>query len=394
MSLSLRDAQGQRVEFEPTLDMYKAAGAAGLSVEQYVNQKYATDTQAYGTAYRQVLASAGLVLVPNREVGLLSNTMAHAMGIELDAAGSINRNPDASAAALRTLFPTAILTAIEDRLLTNLQMNPNAFEKMVAITDVVSGDKFERPILNYDNPTQARSMAISQLAEPAVMLSITTSSVTRAIPTLSLGMTISDQAAAATTLDLVSLAMSRQVAVERSTRVDEYLVQMLQGDADAGSVSLSSAGYTVNASTLDSTSTGGTLTQKAWIKFLYRNSRKRQIDWVVTDIDGALAIENRTGRPTNSNDNPNSPRIDSVLRVGNPTWNDQVTVFITNDPNWPAGTIMGLDSKAAIHRVQSSTAQYQAVEEYVMRRAKSIRVDFGEIAYRLYDEAFDVLLLA
>lgn len=392
MSLAILDAQGNQKEVNPEITWYSEAAAQGLSVEQYINQSLDTNSAQYGSAYRQVLASAGLVMTPDREAGLLSSTLAFAMG-DFNAS-SINRAPDATAAALRTLFPTAILTAIEDRLINNLDMNVNAFEKLVAITDTIAGDKFERPLLNFSNLNGVRSQAISQLAEPAAMLSITTATSTKAIPTLSIGMLISDQAKRATTLDLVTLATARQVAIERSMRVDEYLLQMLQGDADIGSGSLASLGYAVNASTLDPAATGGALTQLAWMKFLYRNSRKRVIDWVVTDLAGAMAIENRTGKPTVSNDDPKSPRIDSLIRVGNPTWNSTVNVYITADSNWPAGTIMGLDSRSAIHRVQSSTAAYSAVEDFVMRRAQGIRVDFGEIAYRLYDEAFDTLLLA
>jgi len=52
---------------------------------------------------------------------------------------------------------------------------------------------------------------------------------------------------------------------------------------------------------------------------------------------------------------------------------------------------MGLDKSYAIHRVSSSSIAYTGVENFVLRRAEALRVDFGEIAYRLYDDAFDTL---
>lgn len=384
------DAEGNLQQLEPKLEWYQAAADSRMSLEQWVNSQYPTDQAKYGTAYRQLLSSEGIFLRPNREVGIRSTTLKEMLdGRPEMQAGAITRSPDFASAALRTLFPSAILTAIEDRLIADLNMNADVFNSLIALDDTIQGDKFERPLLNYSGVTQ-RSQAIGQLAEPAAMMTITTSNVARSIPALSIGLTISDQAKAATTLDLVSLAMARQFAIERNARANEFLLTMLNGDTDTGQASLSSLSLTVAASSLDSAASTG-LTQKAWMKWLYRNSKKRVIDWVVTDINGALAIENRSNKPVVTGDNPNSPRIDSVLEVGNPTWKSNVKVFITDDPNWPANTIMGLDSRYAIHRVTSSTIAYQAVEQFVLRRASSLRVDMGEMAYRLYDDAFDTL---
>lgn len=391
---SFLDAQGARQQIEPKLEWYKAAADSNLSLPQWVNQNYPTDTQAYGSAYHQILASEGIVLNPNKQFGIRSTRMDAMMGDRpIMQAGGVVKSSDFASAALRTLFPSAILTAIEDKLVADLNMDAMAFDKMVAIDDTIVGDKFERPLLNFDKPTAARSQVVAQLAEPTAMLSITTSSISRTIPTLSIGMMISDQARAATTLDLVALAMARQAAVENKLRAQEFILQMLNGDTDIGSASLSSLGYTVAASALDAAATAG-LTQTAWVKWLYRNSTKRVIDWVVTDISGALAIENRVGKPVVTGDNPTSPRIDSVIQVGNPTWKSSVNVFITADAAWPAKTIMGFDSRYGIHRVTSSSLAYQATEAFVMRRAQALRVDRGSIAYRLYDDAFDTLTYA
>jgi len=384
------DASGGSQQIEPKLEWYRSAADAGQSLQQWANTNFATDVTKYGTAYNQILASEGIFIKPNREFGIHATRMADIMdGRPQMQGGAITKSSEFATAALRTLFPSAILTAIEDRLINNLLMNPQAFSNMVAVDDVIVGDKFERPLLNYSKVDQ-RSQAVAQLAEPTNMMTLTTSSVSKTIPTLAIGLMISDQAKRATTLDLVALAMARQVAIERSARADEYLIAMLSGDADVGMASLSSLSLTVAAVTLDSAATTG-ITQLAWMKWLYRNSRKRMIDWVVTDLAGAMAIENRANKPTTYTDNPESVRIDSVLRVGNPTWHSNVNVFITDDSNWPSATVMGLDKNYAIHRVSSSSIAYTGVENFVLRRAEALRVDFGEIAYRLYDDAFDTL---
>ena len=79
---------------------------------------------------------------------------------------------------------------------------------------------------------------------------------------------------------------------------------------------------------------------------------------------------------------------------GNELANPEASVkFIVEDGVIPANTIMGLDSRYAIQRIKNSEAEYTAVEDFVMRKSTALRFDFGEIAYRLFDDAFDVLSL-
>jgi hypothetical protein len=111
-------------------------------------------------------------------------------------------------------------------------------------------------------------------------------------------------------------------------------------------------------------------------------------------LAGALAIENRSGRPTVQTDNATSPRIDVGMSIANPTWPDQVTVVITQDPNWPSGTIMGLDNRYGYHIVNSTVLSYEGMEQFAIRRSTKMRFDQGSIAYRFYDQAWSVLTLS
>jgi hypothetical protein len=96
------------------------------------------------------------------------------------------------------------------------------------------------------------------------------------------------------------------------------------------------------------------------MSWLYANSKKRRITHLVTDIAGAMAIENRTGRPTVVQDNPGSKRINNVVYVSNPTWAPELPIFIVDSTvGWPAKTIMGIDANFAIHRVTSTNASYR-----------------------------------
>jgi len=83
------------------------------------------------------------------------------------------------------------------------------FDQMVGNEVTVNTNRYEQPVVSYTKVETARRQAISQLAEPSRMLTITAADVMRTIPTESIGLEISDQALQATTLDLVGLSLRR-----------------------------------------------------------------------------------------------------------------------------------------------------------------------------------------
>lgn len=390
MSIIL-DAAGHNVDVPVNVHMYEQAQAGGQSLPQYLNSHFPTDATKYGNTFSQICAAEGIVLSSDRVNGLRSSKLADLIkppGMQ----GAITTKD--AAPASRILFPAVFLQAIEDRLLANQTMTANALESMIAIDESISGERYEQPLLNFDNPSRARSQGIAQLAKPPTILSITAKDRPGNIPTFALGMEFSDQAIIAFTLDLVSLAIARQALVERNLRSQEQMLALLNGDVDNGTVSLAALGKVTSSASLDSGSTGGVLTQKAWSAFLMKNSQLRTLTHIITDIGGALAVENRTGRPTVLTDDPKSRRINTTFDVINPLWPESIKLFITIDPAWPAGTLMGFDKNFAIRRITNVLASYEAIEAFVLERKKAMRFDFGNKLDRLFDDAFDVLTLS
>lgn len=385
------DAQGNTQQLEVGMEHIRAAADNRMSVRDYVNVTFPTNTQAYGDTFSQLCASEGIVLMPNREAGVMPRSLDATLNGTTYQAGSVVTNPNNQA---RVLLMPAVLSLVEDQLVGNL--GTSAFDAMVGSDVVVDGDWALWPVANYSGPESARSQVTSQLAKPASMLTLTTSEQQVRIATKSLGVEWSDQAARYLNLDFIALSVARQVAVERNEVALDSLKAMLNGDADVGQGALSSIpGKVKNAKTdFDSTlSVAGTLSQKAWMSFLSMNSNKRTVEFVVTDIAGAMAIEGRSGRPTNSTDNPNSPRIDTLSSVLNPGWGKEVKVFIMPaSAGWPANTIMAV-AKPGIMRLTSTGASFNAIESFAIRRATAMRFDYGSIARRMYDDAFDVLTL-
>jgi len=386
------DQNGARAQLDIHVGMYAEAADRGMTLPQYINLTYPTQSpDKDGTTFQQLMAAEGISVKANREYGIRPSTMDQVLnGTKMEAGVVVKDGIPTS----RILFPAVFLLAVEDKLVANLDINATAFDKLVAVDESISQERYEQPVINMSKPEAARAMGIAQLAAPASMLTITTLDKAYRIPTWSIGMEISDQAVKSTTLDIVAMALARQVAVQRNERAQNYLLALLNGDIDNADGSLASLSLFDNSSAFDAAATGGVLTQKAWMKYLMKNGTKRTITHIVTDIDTAMKIEGRTGKPTVMQNDGTTNRFDTQFSVMNPTWAKNPEVFLTDIASWPANTMMGFDRNWAIRRVRNLSAQYQAIEAYVMRRSTAMRFDFGEHVNRLFTDAYGGMVLA
>ena len=393
--LSFYDHNGKLEEVELSLEMYKEAEANRMTLGQLVNVKYRTDPEKYGTTFAQMMAGAGVVMASNNVYGMRPPTIAELF----DGTGQVKLanafvRPDGSqsnTASGRLLFPAALLEMVENALRPNIETYIGAFMNMVTTTVNVSSDKYEQPIVNYQKARDSRSQPISQLDLPPIMALFTVSDVARTLPTYSIGLRISDQAAKATTLDFVAKAIAEQQVFERASRMTDDLVAIVTGDTDSNQSALSA----ITAQSLDSTiSAAGTLTQAAWIQFLRANWMRRTITDVICDVPTYLAIENRAGRVTAMNASATDERLNSVPRVVLPGIPGGVNVFLTDGSPLGANTMLGLDRSKALRRVVYVGAAYTAIEQFVMRRASDMRIDWSERIESLgFPEAFQLMTL-
>ena len=400
------NAAGEIQDVEIPATIYSQADAANKSVAAFINSKYETNDEKFGTTFNQMLSAAGLI-VPDRKLqknfGLRAPTMHDVLAgtVNFSAASNSQQfgNAAPSTGTSRTLFPAALIAYMETALVKNYEMDAAVFDQLVATEIAVDKDRFEQPQINMATPNGPNSALASrraQLAGPAAMMQFSTSDTTRKIPTYALGMEFSKEALRATTLDLVGMSVGRQLLVERDSWVNSYISDFYAGDLDNNTGSLSSLGYSVNTSTLDATATT-TITQKAWLKWLFRNRKYRVIDWVICDLATYLLIESRTGRPSLTAIDNTLPRLDPQARIVNGVIGD-VKVFIVDDATaggpLPAGTVLGLDSRCAIARVRNTSADVTAAEQYAQRQVEAFMVQFAEMCYRLHPDAFDTLVVA
>lgn len=382
---SFIDAAGNVQQLPIHVTMYRDAANAGMSLQQFINTQYPTNNEKFGSTFNQVLESEGIFVKANRELGIRASTMSDILNGPTVSAGSVVKD---AVPTSRILFPAVQLALIEDKLLANLDATANAFDQLIAVDESINGDRYEQPIVNFDKPSSARAQGISQLAQPASMMTITTSDKSYKIPSWALGMEISDQALKVSTLDFVAMSLARQAAVERNERALNYVLALLNGDLDMGDSPITSDGVNhFNSTAFDSAATAGVMTHKAWIKYLMKNGTKRVLTHIITDFDMAMKIENRVGKPTVNLDDSKTSRIDTQFSLMNPTWAKNPKLFLA-EPNWPANTVLGIDKNFAIRRVRNLSAEYNGIESYVLRRSTALRFDFGESVSRLYNDAF------
>lgn len=382
--IGIIDQFGQTQQIKIDLQTLAEAKAGGFKhIPAMLNARFPS---AIGkpTASQQLYAQMG--------AGMKGTKLNYALQGQGFNAGAVTE--DGSVAGRLTALPY-LMDVIDNKLTSSDYGIKGTFNRKAAMVESISGTKFERPILNFSRPEGARTRAVAQLSEPASMLTLTSSDKSWKITGSSIGMEVSDEAAAAVNLDIVQLSMARQAEVEELERVEQQMLAFLNGDTDLDMPALASVtGAVKNAKTdFDSSLTVGALSQKAWVNWLFYGSRVRRIDTVITNLAGALAIEGRAGRPVVTGDNATSKRIDTLESVVNPSWPDQVDVVISQDPNWPANTIVGFDSRYGYHVVNSTTLAYSAMEQFAIRRSTKYRVDTGSISYRLFDDAWQVLTL-
>lgn len=390
-----RDGKPMNIDFHAK--MYDEAAKLGISLTQYLNRKFGhqVDETKDGSVIGQMMADAGMFLGQDQKTGYRSPTMKDVVtdGVQMSTItrneGDGRRSPSG-----RLLFPEVLMRTMEDRLRRSDDLLVQTWEKMVATTATVNSARFDQPLINVTEPEHVAANPISQLAEPDAMISITTSDYSKSIPTKSIGLVISDQAMEATTLDLVNLAMSAQARGEQVRMIEGHMRTILNGDVDLEEPA-AALRFTTKAKDHDALVTkAGQLSHKAWVKWLWSRHQYRTINYVCCDIDTSFAIDGREGKPTfQTNYNLTGETLYPV-NVSNPMINIPApTILPLSSDIIGTNTIVGLDSRYAIRRVINVNASYNAMEQWLLRRATAFRMDFGEMAHKLYQDAFDKLTL-
>ena len=396
---------GKPRDGELTLGDYKVAADAGIATAQLINMKYPdADVARFGTAFEQGQQSVGIYTKANPKHGIRVSSMSDVLngnvhsrrmaGEGLSSGGGVVApSTQGTTPASRVFFPETVLQIMNEVLQEDHSLDAKAWASMLGSRENISTEMFTQPKIDVSAPRAEDSQPISQNSMPKTMVSVTTSQVAKAIATNSIGLQISDQAIQHASIDLVGTIFAQQTIGESLRSMWADIAAIKNGNLDTGDAALTPVPFT----TYDAAAAAGTVTQKGWIKFLYDFERKVNIDSIICDLDTYLAIQGRLGRPVIFDPNTGTNAGNEGTYGLNVTPNLlNISVGVPNVLIVPtsvigANTFMGFDSRFGIREVNNVSAAYSATETMILQRTNFFRVDWGRMAYRMFDEAFKVV---
>lgn len=392
---------GKTAQGELNLEDYRLAEKHGMTVSGYINTKYGDADPHYGTAFEQGQNSLGIHVKDDPIRGILASTIGDILdgtvtqrlaGDQL-AAGGIIVAPSAQGTtpSSRVFFPETVLATMNAALLEDYNPELAIWSRMISNREIIATEQFTQPLITVTAPRAEEYAPISQNALPKQLISITTSQSSKSIATESVGLQISEQAQARSSIDLVTTILTQQAEGQRFAQLWRDVANIVTGNLDTGQSAISATGF---KATYDSTAGAGEVTQDGWLDMLYDPTRKVSYDSIIATPTVYRAIEKRSGRPVIYDPTTASANMGSMGTYGrdiNPTllnW----AVGVPNVMLVPTGTIAAnqfllFDSRFFLREVINSSASYSATEKMVLQRSDFFRFDFGRMLYRLLDAA-------
>lgn len=379
-----------RHEVEVSLTDYRAAEAQGMNLTQFVNRKFGQDKNGR-TAMQQMAAQAGLTFGRNTAYGVKPPSMKEVLDDSIQMAGIVRPDGKATGVGARLLFPEIVMGAITDNLSEDHGDFLNAMDSLVAVTHNVPSSKIEQPLISEEGTQvgENRARPIAQGAEPAVMMKIGVTDKSYRIPTYAIGLEVTKEALGAASIDLVALAIMNQARFQRISMAEDSLSDIVNGNVDLGEAAL----VAQTAQSFDSSiTTAGSITHKAYIKWLRAQYRRRTLNWGVCDIDTAMALEVRTGKPELQKRMDDQDNFAVTSTVDNLAVKSLNLLLVDTDVIG-ANTLAAFDTRFAVQKFVNVSASYEAVQEFVLRKTMAMRFDFAERYAKLYPQACSKLTL-
>ena len=189
-------------------------------------------------------------------------------------------------------------------------------------------------------------------------------------------------------MDMIRLHIQRMAVQAEVDKLATILDVLVNGDGNSGT-----AATNYNASTLDSASTGGALTLKAWLSFKMKFANPYMLTHVLgQEASALLAMTLNTG-------SGNVPLVTIQAQSGFGTFRpinrglaDNVGLGWTSDA--PSGVLVGIDGRFAIERVTEIGSTIQEVERFVSRQTEGLAMSENEGYATFAQSAVKTLTLA
>lgn len=384
----IKDRNGDPLEVQASLEDYAQATGTGANLRQHLASKYPDADVTHGTVFAQLAASMGVNLNPK---SLDKPKMSELFGIGVQAGSVTSPNGQDNSVGARLLMPELIIAIQEANLFQNTQPLREAIMAKTAMRTQVSNATYKRPIVDSDTNKDLEHEEIGQGATPNTLIRISTSQKSFDIPTRAFGLEITKQAMQNSTLDQVAMMIGSARRSIDNKNIYRWLSEIVSGSAAKGMTALTAT----NISTRDPAATAGAVTQLAWLKLLTEDQEFNEYDTLLSGIDSLYNIENRSARPTTSDDTGRDGRLDSTLNVMNANLRNMDTILVGDETVLGGATnFLLMNSGSGIEYVTDVSAEYEAVEEFVLRKTAEMRFDVGEEIFRFRDDAFKLITRA
>lgn len=259
-------------------------------------------------------------------------------------------------------------------------------DEVVAITTPVDTNAYKAVYLT-DSTTDQRMVRVAEATDiPRARLS----SSEQTVPLYKYGRVLeqSYETMRRMPLDLLAFHISRLATQAEVDKVAAIIDILVSGDGNGGT-----AATNYNASTLDSASTGGTLTLKAWLAFKMKFTNPYMVTTALARDTNALTLQLL---------NTGSANIPLVMiqtangfgsfRPINPGLADAVALGWTGDA--PASAIVAFDARFAIERVVEIGANISEVQRWTTRQTETLTMTETEGYAKIDNASVKTLTLA
>lgn len=382
---------GQRVEVEIDDTMYVEATSSNCTIEQLLNRKFPTGNETRSTeatkpeemtVYEQIRFQTGFRAQGDKAIASHASTIGQLFAMD---GAIVNTSYGNLGNAQRRLFaPAFLMDMVRSELIDDITDYMSVYDSIIGRTEFISGSTAERIEMAEVRRTSEGFMDFrrsSQLTEPDVMITWKTSERNWKVPSHTIGLEISYEAAAAGTIDRLATTLAQNFREFQIAAMYRDLNMIINGDTDYAIDPVTFAA----ASTYD-TSAGITwglantrLSERAWIRFLRQDQRKWSKNVVLTDDDGYIDFNERLNRPTVMTDTTSQAgrTILPTAQFRNIPAPDMFA--LPTEVLGGAGRWVGLDSTQSLMRFVNLDADYTAMRDMVIRKGVQMRFDIGTL---------------
>jgi len=377
---------GQDVVKDPSkvllnADMYKLAADQKLSFTQLLERINPTQEGQKLDAFERQLQRFGIMTKTNIHQGLYASTIEDFLTASNDY--NFENQPLQRDSASKVLFPEYVSKVARQGLLKDTDYDVN---QIVGSTRVIQGTTYkdfwiDQTVGQQDSVDTAK-YAMGRVTEFGTFPRVKIGWAETAKSLYKRGVQVD-----------MSYEFQREASMDILNKVIERIMMSQRIDLFKKAMSIAYNGTTaVESSTLDTTSTGGTLTYEAWLKwtasfapyapttyYCHINTAIKIIMMDKPNIDPVSIMASLEQGP-----------VTQSIQVARGVWKN-VTIWPFTDSTLPEDYIMTLDKNYALERVVGAGTDLQETEKIITQQFDSIVISIADEIAKVFTDSIFIL---